>query len=173
MGLPTVWPSIAARWRPKTSCSWVKCCTKATTSAWKRCVCTYCTEAICRLTRMSCSLRSRGSGRPYLGRSAEVWLGSQIQVSTGRKQAHLGVSPRKQLQLLKCQSAIRFDKANSNNHSFSKLQQLAEDVKSQSGVMATAVNRQAALALDSLLMPELTQKPPAAHTFHQGLFPCL
>lgn len=91
MSLPTVCPSIAARWRPKTSCSWVKCWMKATTSAWKRCVCTYCTEAIWRLTRMSCSLRSRGSGRPYLGIRAKMWLDSKTQVSIGRKQAHLGI----------------------------------------------------------------------------------
>lgn len=37
--------------------------------------------------------------------------------------------------------------------------------------MAMAVNRWAALALDSLLILELTQKPPVAHTFHQGFFP--
>lgn len=62
----TVCPSIAALCRPRTSWSWVKCWMKETTSAWKRWVCTYWTDAILRVTRISHSLCSNGSGRPYL-----------------------------------------------------------------------------------------------------------
>lgn len=51
--LLTAWPSTAALCLPRTSCNWVKCWMKATTSAWKRWVWTYCTDAICSDTLMS------------------------------------------------------------------------------------------------------------------------
>lgn len=134
--VPTVCPSIAARWRPKTSCNWVKCWMKATTSAWKRWVCTYCTEAICRLTRMSCSLRSRGSGRPYLGTKAKTWLWQQQGTSRYLKKTclDLGFSLEKSFSS-SMEIHIKFHKANSNNYC------LSNRMLNTSLVIAGAINR--------------------------------
>ncbi|TNN35060.1 hypothetical protein EYF80_054774 [Liparis tanakae] len=73
LGGLTAWPSMAALCLPRTSCSWVKCWMKATTSAWKRCVCTYCTEAICRDTLMShsrCSISTWADSLDTLARAS-------------------------------------------------------------------------------------------------------
>ena len=59
-------PADAALILPRTSCNCRKCWIKAISSDWNLLVCTYLTEAIFKLTLISYSLWSPGSGRPYL-----------------------------------------------------------------------------------------------------------
>lgn len=76
---------MAALCLPRTSCNWVKCWMKATTSVWKRCVCTYCTEAICKDTFISHSRSRNGSGSPYLHKESRLAVSNRISYSEGRK----------------------------------------------------------------------------------------